>query len=348
MKVYNFKGAKSPLKVDNKVYSIAQLSVCDSFANWIQQSYFPKGGLGDVRRTVSEKLGLYNQHTASLPPSYGAYSVTYTDLKYNSAHKLERVSTNGSYWNVIANGVKGWPVNDLNTPSQYYFTMPSFESSEDNPAKTRIEQDISGNERIKPYIFFWLKNLAVGGGTENVLLCRDNKSPFIKLTKGEYLNLVAAAIPRRYEEEKKKIYEQNAGNQKSIDYFMSYLNAKYEKRKTTLGNNQEKYKNRLTEIAEVFTAQPDIMFENYPDIFDGNGNSANKFAVYKIDHSMAELCKKDSPQWILISWMWHPNNPVEKYLHESILNNFNFDYVYNFFFAPEKIKGQSYKRAGNK
>jgi hypothetical protein len=30
-------------------------------------------------------------------------------------------------------------------------------------------------------------------------------------------------------------------------------------------------------------------------------------------------------------------------MHESIINNFNFDYVYNFFFAPEKAMGQLYK-----
>ncbi|MGZ5190035.1 MAG: hypothetical protein ACXWCZ_03390, partial [Flavisolibacter sp.] len=29
--------------------------------------------------------------------------------------------------------------------------------------------------------------------------------------------------------------------------------------------------------------------------------------------------------------------------HESILNNFNFDYLYNYFFNPEKVKGQTYK-----
>ena len=30
-------------------------------------------------------------------------------------------------------------------------------------------------------------------------------------------------------------------------------------------------------------------------------------------------------------------------MHESIINNFNFDYVYNFFFDPEKVKGMPYK-----
>ncbi len=58
---------------------------------------------------------------------------------------------------------------------------------------------------------------------------------------------------------------------------------------------------------------------------------------------MAELCKEDRPQWILVSWWWTPNNPVERYMHESIINNFNFDYLYSFFFDPQKVKGQLYK-----
>ena len=77
MKVYNFKGVETGMKVDDKLYSANQVSICDSFANWIQASYIPKGGLGDVKKTVSEKLGLYNQYTASLPQSYGAYAKIY-------------------------------------------------------------------------------------------------------------------------------------------------------------------------------------------------------------------------------------------------------------------------------
>ena len=33
MKVYNFKGAKAGMKVDDKMYSANQLSICDSFVN---------------------------------------------------------------------------------------------------------------------------------------------------------------------------------------------------------------------------------------------------------------------------------------------------------------------------
>jgi hypothetical protein len=60
---------------------------------------------------------------------------------------------------------------------------------------------------------------------------------------------------------------------------------------------------------------------------------------------MAELSRKDKPQWILISWDYYPgeNDLVSKHQHESIINNFNFDYVYNFFFDQEKVKGRPYK-----
>ena len=70
-KIYNFKGVKKPLTVDNKIYSTAQLSICDTIANWMQSSYLPKGGWGDVRRFVSEKTGLYNKDDAAMPQSYG-------------------------------------------------------------------------------------------------------------------------------------------------------------------------------------------------------------------------------------------------------------------------------------
>ena len=46
MKVYNFKGAKAGMKVDDKVYSANQLSICDSFANWMQASLCTKRRTG--------------------------------------------------------------------------------------------------------------------------------------------------------------------------------------------------------------------------------------------------------------------------------------------------------------
>lgn len=347
MKIYHFKGINQPMKVDGKYYSAAQLSICDSFANWIQASYIPKGGLGDVRRTVSEKLGPYNQNDAALPQSYGAMATTYLFLKYNSSWKMVPYNTLGLPWGIMANGVPGWEVKDISSPSQYYFTMPSFDHASEGEAIRKVH-DLSKSPNLKPYISFWIKDIEAGNGIDYVLLCKDNRSPFIKLTKGEYLQVLEQAIPKVYQQEKKKIYEKAQGDQKDITYFMSYLDQKNDKRISFLKQTKEKYKDRLQEIA-LTGAQPSLTdLDNGRDVFN-NGylsdaeSTSGRMPVYKIDPGMAELCKKDKPQWILISWWWTPNQPVEKYMHESIINNFNFDYVYNFFFDPEKVKGQAYK-----
>jgi hypothetical protein len=346
MKVYNFKGAKSPMEVDNKHYSIAQLSICDSFANWIQASYAPKGGLGDIKKSVLEKLGLYNQFTASLPQSYGAYAKIYIFLKYNSSRKLVPETDHHLYWGVFANQVPGWPVRDICTASQYYFTMPSFESAFDSEREKKT-YDLTKLVNLKPYTSFWVKSIESGGGTNYVLLCKENKSPFLKISKGEYLGLLETAIPLFYEAEKKKIYEHNQNNQKSIDYFMKSLEEKKERFLAGLKRNKERYKNRLEDIA-LTTMQPSLYDLEFRDVFSNGGiddpeSTTGRIPVYKVDPVMAELCKKDIPQWILVSWWWTPSDPVEKHLHESITNNFNFDYVYNFFFSPDKVKGQSYR-----
>jgi len=348
MKVYHYKGVKETKKVDDKLYSAAQLSLCDSFANWMQASYLPKGALGDVKKAVSEKLGLYNQFTAGRPQSYGAYSKSYFELKYNSSHKLEPETNSNIYWGVFANQVPGdWPVRDICTPTQYYFTMPTSETEEDDENVKKI-LDLTQNENIKTYITFWVKNMGFGGGSENVLLCKDNKSPFIKITRGEYLQALETAIPVFYEKEKKIISEAEQGDQKRIAVSVKHLDEKIEGYNTGLKGNREKYKNRLDELA-MTKSQPGLSdLGNGRDVFNGQyltdpESASVGYPVYKIDPVMAELCKKDKPQWILISWQYYPVDPTERQQHEAIINNFNFSYIYNFFFDALKVKGQAYK-----
>ena len=84
------------------------------------------------------------------------------------------------------------------------------------------------------------------------------------------------------------------------------------------------------------------MFDNQ-DI-NGKQGVYYTFPILKVNKTARELCKTDQPQWIVIRWtMGMPNAAFNLHLHESILNNFNFEYVYNYFFNPEKVKGQFYK-----
>jgi len=79
------------------------------------------------------------------------------------------------------------------------------------------------------YITFWVKNMGFGGGAENVLLCKDNKSPFIKITKGEYLQALETAIPVFYEKEKKIIYEAEQGDKQRMIFPVKQLDEKIER-----------------------------------------------------------------------------------------------------------------------
>lgn len=352
MKVYKYKGIKEPMQVDGKLYSAAQLSICDTLANWIQASYLPKGALGDVKKSVTEKLGLYNQHTAAKPQGYGAYAKTYIELKYNSSHKLEPFTNSHVTWSIFANGIPGdWPVRDICTLTQYYFTIPTADTEvEDEKIKKLL--DLTGEANIKPFKSFWVENMGFGGGREYVLLSKDNKSPFIALTKGEYLQAWETAIPLYYEAEKKKITEAEQGDQQRIAVSVKQLDEKIEKMHAGLKDNREKYKNRLDE--QALTNPQTLITElgNSRDLFS-NGyltdseSTTGRIPVYKVDPEIAELCKQDKPQWILVSWDYYPGDPSEKQQHDAIINNFNFEYVYNFFFAPDKVKGQPYKPLRN-
>ncbi len=348
MKIYHFKGANKPLTVDDKIYSATQLNIADSFANWMQASYTPKGGLGDVKKFVSERLTPYNQFTAGKPQSYGAYANTYFELKFNSTHKLELYTNSHVWWAISANGIPGnWGLQDISTPSQYYWTMPLAETEEED-ARVRNQLDISQEENIKPFTSFWVKNMGFGRGKEQVLLCRDNRSPFLILTKGEYLNALETAIPFYYEKQKKIITEANGGNSKNMAIPMNQLNQKIERYKTGLKNNREKYKDQLEEKA-MTSYQPGLIdLDAGRDVFtsqyltDGETKSA-RYAVYKVDPALAALCKSDKPQWILVSWDYYPGDAMEQQQHEAIIRNFNFRYLYDFFFDPSKVKGQAYK-----
>ncbi len=343
MKVYKFTGVRAPLAVDAKRYSGPQLSIADSLANWIQASYVPKGALGDVIRRVSPKLGLYNQNDAALPQTYGAYAKTYFELKYDSKRKMVPQTNSHLGWSIMANVVMGEPLMALNTPTQYYFLLPNFGTSAGLADPTMRRYDLSHHPAVKRYITFFNNQMnSINVNATNVLLSKDNKLPFLKVTKAEYLEKVAGAIERKYGEEKASAIKSwpegraRASALKDVD-------DRYTKRRSVLGTNQERYRARLQETAEVPTLQPDVMLENFPDVFEGNGGPGPRYPVYKIDPAMAELAKTDKPQWILVTWDGDVLDPVGKQHADAILNNFNIEYVYNFFFDPEKVKGQSYR-----
>ena len=343
MKPYNAPAIPPPMTVDAKRYSSAQLAIADNFAKWIQASYLPKGALGDVERAVSNKLGLYNQNEAALPQTYGARAKTYDNLKYDSAGKLVLYDSGHLTWSIMANAVIGDPLQMLNTPTQYYFLIPNFARPAPAPSALNARYDSSNHPALKPYItYFNDPSTSVNVSSTNIVLSKDNKMPFVTVTKGEYLDKLAGALDRKYTKDKAEVIRQwpegnaRAGGLKDAD-------SKYQRRLAVLSSSRQKYASQLQTAAEVSTLQPNELLENQADVFLGNGGSSLRYPVYKIDPAMAELAKTDQPQWIVVYFDGDLLDPIGKQMADAILNNFNFGYLYDFVFNPEKVKGQPYK-----
>ena len=245
----------------HRVYSPAQLSIAQLFANWMQASYLPKGALGDVLQFRNAKLSPYNQNTAAYPNSYGAFAKLYAQLMYGANKKIEPLTSDSMIWGMEANGFYGEPLATISTPERAYLTLPTFEEQGHGPELDKAA-GVSSHPVLKQFPTLFVRNSSTGN-QRLIVLTKDHRHPFVTVTKGEYLQALEAAVMRKYADETQKIARDNKGNQKSIDYFMGYLNRYHEKRVAVLSSNKEKYKARLQETAEIWTEEPGVLLENY-------------------------------------------------------------------------------------
>ena len=176
-----------------------------------------------------------------------------------------------------------------------------------------------------------------------MLLARDNKLPFLKVTKDEYLNTLAAAIERAHATEKAKdLRDWPAGPTRTT--IQAATEARYQKRIAALEAGRQTYANRLGEPAQVATLQPTVMLENNPDVFGESRGAGERYPVYKVDPALADRAKSGPPQWVVVTWSGNiATDPIAVHLQDAILNNFDFDYLYDFVFNPERVKGRPYK-----
>jgi hypothetical protein len=142
-KVYHFKGATDSKKMDNRIYSIAQLSICDSLVNWIQASYIPKSGIGDVKKVVFPKQSVYSPQNIGLPQAFGVTSFLWS-MEWKNG-KIIPIQETEIPWGIAANEVPGSSINMLSTEKQYYFFMEEGTRFLREPQKK-----LETNTKLKP------------------------------------------------------------------------------------------------------------------------------------------------------------------------------------------------------
>lgn len=352
-KIYNFGPAQQPLKVDDKTYSAAQISMAGQLANWMQASYLPKGGLGDIRKVALERIGLYNTYNAALPPSIGARADTYLFLKQVNG-KWVNETTHANHWEIVANKVPEHYIDALTNEKQYYFTLPGMDPAHlrqpsSSASHYKATYDLSGHPVIGKYLNWVVPDFGSWQRQNLVILSRGNAMPFVQASLGEVLDKAESAIAIHWEKEKKKILERTQGMPRDTEFQTRAEQDKIARARATLGQLRTKYRGRLDDGAYLENGNFALSdLANGYDVFTGQKAEidvpmARVHPVYKVDPVLQARAKGDAPQWLYIRWFGGTmDEPAFRHMHESIVENFNFDYVYDYFFAPEKVRGKAY------
>jgi hypothetical protein len=353
MKMYKATTAAKGRQLGNRIYSASQIGYTQEFITWMQQSYLPRGCLGDAgyylnaipkfSGTNSQLGNEINTHRNALPHLYGAFSKMYMFLKKDAQGKFVPQNTFAEFWNIEANQLENisMPVSFISSADEYYFVLPDFNSNTkgydavDKAASNFKDFNIHNNMRA--YQHFYIPPKTMDDFPHYVvILTKNNKElPFEKITIGEFFTLAEKQLPVW-----QKVTDVSAEN--------------LAKAQKNLARLKEKYKSKWNDIAELeLSTQIDIWSfinatEGYNDFFDnkdiyGKGIHTT-FPILKVSKAAKELCKTDQPQWLIVRWtMGMPTKAFNIHLHASILNHSNFEYLHHFFYDPEKIKNQPYK-----
>lgn len=348
IKTVEYTKAPVAKQLGHRSYSAKQIGYSQQFVTWMQQSYLPKGCLGDVSyyqneipkhsSTNSSYGNIINKNLDALPHLYGAMAKMYMFLKKDGNGKFVPQNNLGDYWHIEANQLQyiSNPVPFISTPEQYYFAMPRYQNDKrEIKASDKAASQLSGfdtQKNLQPYIHFYIPPRFISDYSYYVvIMTRNNELPFEEITIGEFFSQAEKQLP----------FWQKAEN-RSED-----LMAKAQK---NLARLKEKYKNKWNDVAELRYPYGQIGFYDFVNAIEGNtdlfehDSQRTTIPIWKINKKTLDLCKTDQPQWLVIRWDGGmPNREYSMHKHTSILNNFNFEYVYNFFFDPEKVKGQAYK-----
>lgn len=322
------------LAANNDADRKVKIENLDRIVDWMKKSYTPVAGLGTYTRFIN---------TNSYGVQFAVWNVSFDKQWLDKKGHFRPIPEELTKFGVQVNGITGsYPISYINSPGVYLFTwQPDGYGTHDESSKRYSRLD----PRIHPnaYKFITHINEAV-----TVYLAPDNNLPFTPVTRGELLSLAEEAMERQLEKEKKDVETKWPGNLKAQQDAMVYRKATIEKYRTNIGQLRLRYKNSLDEPAVIRDMQPTMYsFQTDPDLFNISAQDRQLktfYPVYKLTPDVLAKCRTSQPQWIAI---WAPyktnedgNQLIEMY--KAVTENFNFEYVYNYFFNPGKNKNTPY------
>jgi hypothetical protein len=130
IKIYKITEPAKSQQFGKWTYSANQTRNTQLFVEWMQQSYLPKGTIGDVKIWFDNKAGSTYEDLVSqaLPQRYGAYAKAYMILKKDANGKIVPETGDAQNWRITVNELEtiSKPVDLICTKDQYYFTVPHY------------------------------------------------------------------------------------------------------------------------------------------------------------------------------------------------------------------------------
>lgn len=302
-------------------YSSFQIALIDSFSKWIRLSYIPVGGVPQAERLVLPDPRAENEY---LPSGTGVSMAMWAPCYDRTGQKIIKAQpASASRITILTNHLKGViPAHDYNTSNEYYFTMYY-----NTTGKLVHPEDAMNDEptiqEIRSRIGYYM--VYPTGRLVNVLLMPEKELPIVQVTKRE--------VMKKGEEAVRRIYPDPS----------AHVRLEVEKNIQKL---YAKHAGSLDAPAAVYQSQLGILAFSGPyDPFEPMTNTRFMFPVYKYKAEAYELSKRDQPHWVHISFPYatEKSSTTDREIYKAMMTNFNYDYVYQYFFEPDKIRGRSYQ-----
>lgn len=340
--------------LNGRNYSARQIDNSRKFIQWMQASYTPRGCLGiakyfqnrnpDPTRHPGSTTFYYDQ---AIPQLYGAFSYMYWPVvkKPDNTFVEKANHADRENWLISANQLEylTTAINCISTPEENFFIMPKYipgeQSAEEYPgsADKSAYLNFDKHPNLRPYLHFVIPQelgLIGGKGTYVVIITKNNQPlPFEGIKFSEFFDRLEKNLPWLC----KTYYE-------GTDFYNYKIPAgALERAQKNLALIRQHYKSRMNEDAHV-NPMTDIGFYSIHAADNGiwspleTKKGWSSFPVLRVKKTAIEACKTDNPQWIAIYWSLNMSNK-DAYVHmmESILNNFNFKYVHDYFFGNDKV-----------
>lgn len=325
----NINGKK--YTAQGRSYSSDQLGLANIFIDWIKKSYMPIGGLPQFGKYA---LPDCKTNCPYIPNGVGVSFQMWKPCYTNTGTKIIKAQpASHEDIQIFSNYLPGITSADswINNSSLYIFTLyysPTLKlisATDQKSIQPKLDQ-IANSLGLKNNYFIYL---TAGGDQINVILTPLSKMPIHQLTKAEVLDKGAEAIQRA---------------------LVSKDITDWQHREYTEAINflKEKHKKTLTQPAFIKNEQLTIYsFNKDPDLFEQTSAIKYMFPVYSFEESVYSESKKTIPIWLNISFPFYDSSKTysktaTKEIYNSMLHNFNYQYVYDYFFNPEIIKSKPY------